>query len=179
MSPKRFFQRILFHGFKIPIRLFCLLDIRKGMILYILFLKKFGMRISGKPRYIAPNVIFDDFDKIYLSDRVVISGDCHFLTHDYSYTTALIAVNGKEPVGDIAIISTIKVGKNVFVGKRSLILPGADIGDNCIIGAGSVVRGHIPPNSVYLGNPGLVVGSIETLYSKWNKKDNIDFRSDV
>lgn len=47
----------------------------------------------------------------------------------------------------------VYIGNNVFIGMGATILMGADIGDNCIIGAGSVVKGTIPPNSVVAGNP--------------------------
>ena len=49
------------------------------------------MRINGEPRFIAKSVKFDDFDRIQINDRLVVSMNVHFLTHDYSYTTALIA----------------------------------------------------------------------------------------
>jgi acetyltransferase-like isoleucine patch superfamily enzyme len=41
------------------------------------------------------------------------------------------------------------------------VLRGADIGRRCIIGANSVVRGHIPDNSIAVGAPARVVGSTE------------------
>ena len=51
----------------------------------------------------------------------------------------------------------VYIGNNVFIGMGATILMGADIGDNCIIGAGSVVKGTIPPNSVVAGNPARVI----------------------
>lgn len=91
------------------------------------------MKIQGMPRYIARNVKFDDFDKITLSERVVISGQCRFLTHDYSITTAFIAM-GKDIKRDIAKVKPIIIGENVFIGARSFIFPGTSIGKNSIIG---------------------------------------------
>lgn len=52
-----------------------------------------------------------------------------------------------------------RVGKNCFIGGRSLILPGVEIGDNCVVGAGSVVTRSVPPNSVVAGNPARVIRS--------------------
>jgi len=46
-----------------------------------------------------------------------------------------------------------RIGKNCFIGGRSLILPGVEIGDSCVVGAGSVVTKSIPANSVVAGNP--------------------------
>jgi serine acetyltransferase len=45
----------------------------------------------------------------------------------------------------------------VFIGDNCTILPNTTIGDNCIVGAGSVVRGKFPENSVIIGNPAKIV----------------------
>lgn len=50
-----------------------------------------------------------------------------------------------------------RVGANCFIGGRSLILPGVEIGDGCVIGAGSVVTRSIPPGCVAAGNPARVL----------------------
>ena len=50
-----------------------------------------------------------------------------------------------------------KVGKNCFIGGRSLIMPGVEIGDNCIVGAGSVVTKSVPPCTIVAGNPAVVM----------------------
>lgn len=47
----------------------------------------------------------------------------------------------------------IKIGNNVWVGLRSLILKGSEIGENSIIGAGSVVTGAFEKNSIIVGSP--------------------------
>jgi acetyltransferase-like isoleucine patch superfamily enzyme len=78
------------------------------MKLYSKLLKTSGMKINGIPRYIGINVVFDDLTKISLSDRVVISDECHFLTHDYSLTTALISI-GEKPNGDVAFVNSIMI----------------------------------------------------------------------
>ena len=50
-----------------------------------------------------------------------------------------------------------RIGRNCFIGGRSLILPGVTIGDSCIVGAGSVVTRSVPSNCVVAGNPARVV----------------------
>jgi len=50
-----------------------------------------------------------------------------------------------------------RIGKNCFIGGRSMILPGVEIGDNCVIGAGSVVTKSVPPFSLVAGNPARVL----------------------
>ena len=51
------------------------------------------------------------------------------------------------------------MGNNVFIGTNCIILLNTKIGNNCIIGAGSVVRGQFPDNSVIIGNPAKVVSN--------------------
>lgn len=52
-----------------------------------------------------------------------------------------------------------RVGENCFIGGRALILPGVEIGDNSVIGAGSVVTKSVPPRSVVAGNPAKILRS--------------------
>jgi acetyltransferase-like isoleucine patch superfamily enzyme len=49
------------------------------------------------------------------------------------------------------------IGNDVWLGYNSVVLGGAHIGHGCVIGAGSVVRGSIPPYSIVIGNPAIVV----------------------
>ena len=57
--------------------------------------------------------------------------------------------------------SSVKIGKNVWVGSDCTILPGVEIGDGSIVGAGSVVTKSIPANVIAVGNPARVVKEIE------------------
>lgn len=50
-----------------------------------------------------------------------------------------------------------RVGANCFIGGRSLIMPGIVIGDNSVVGAGSVVTRDVPPRCVVAGNPARVL----------------------
>jgi acetyltransferase-like isoleucine patch superfamily enzyme len=52
-----------------------------------------------------------------------------------------------------------RVGENCFIGGRSMILPGVEIGDNSIVAAGAIVTKSVPPRSIVAGNPAVVVRS--------------------
>ncbi len=62
------------------------------------------------------------------------------------------------------------IGSRVFIGAGAIVLPGATIGDDCIIGAGSLVAGDIPSNSVAVGNPARVVSTLEKYLEKQRKE---------
>jgi acetyltransferase-like isoleucine patch superfamily enzyme len=137
---------------------------------YNKLLKSAGLRLNGTPRFIAKSAKFDDFDLITLGDRLVVSSNVIFLTHDYSFTTGLIAIK-ETPKTDIGILGPISIGDNVFIGMNVILLPGTTIGNNVIVGAGSVVRGKIPDDVVVSGNPFVIVSDIQSHVSKLKEKD--------
>jgi acetyltransferase-like isoleucine patch superfamily enzyme len=92
-----------------------------------------------------------------LGNRVGIAGGTKFLTHDAS----VWLIRPKRPHAQV--FGRIRVGDDTFIGEDCLILPGATIGQRCVIGAGSVVRGTIPDDSVVAGNPAQVIGRASML----------------
>lgn len=153
------------------------LNPRFFMLIQIKLLKLRGVIFTGNPRYISTKVKFDFSSQISIGERVVVSDNVIFLTHDYSLTTIKIA--SKEYTGtDVAILKNITIGNNVFIGMNSILLPGTKIEDNVIIGAGSVVRGLVTSNSVLLGNPAQYVCSINALDSKRKKLDIDSIKTD-
>lgn len=68
----------------------------------------------------------------------------------------------------------VYIGSNIYFGTNVTILKGVSIGDNCIIGAGSVVSRSIPSNSVAVGNPCKVVSSLDEYYEKRKQRAFIE-----
>lgn len=66
----------------------------------------------------------------------------------------------------------VKIGDNVFLGANSVVLAGSIIGNNCIIGAGAVVKGKFKDYSVIVGNPAKKIMSVQDLIIKTKKEDN-------
>jgi acetyltransferase-like isoleucine patch superfamily enzyme len=169
--------RIYFYSCKFFIGLLAYLNSRIYMRCFNWLLRQTGIHITGTPRFIANSVKFDDFDKISLGDRLVVSMNVYFLTHDYSFTTALISIN-EQPKADIGILRKIIVGDNVFIGMNSILLPGTKIGNHVIVGAGSVVRGEIEDHSIVAGNPAVKVADIREYAQKTKKRSEQDWRLD-
>lgn len=84
---------------------------------------------------------------ITLGNNVHITREVLFVTHDGG--TLLY----RNLIPDLEITAPIVVGNDVYIGVRSIILPGVNIGNNCIIAAGSVVTKNVPDNSVIGGIP--------------------------
>ena len=67
------------------------------------------------------------------------------------------------------------IGKNCWIGAGAVILPGVTIGDNTVVGAGSVVTKDLPANVVAVGNPCRVMREISgqdaLYYRKGHKVD--------
>lgn len=159
---------------KIPIRggrgkAFNLLYFNAFMRYSVWYYRKLGINIEPSVTYLCPDVYFDsaNYSAITIHSGVTISREVMFLVHDYSVHTAMVNVGWEAPKGKVAhFIKPISIGKDSFVGARVSLLPGTEIGENCIIGAGSVVKGKIPDNSIVIGNPARIVGDTR----EWAKK---------
>lgn len=64
---------------------------------------------------------------------------------------------GKKKEKDGMLFSSPKIGKHTLVGAGAILLGPIIIGDNCIIGAGTIVTCNVPDNSVVVGNPGRII----------------------
>ncbi|OGM31314.1 hypothetical protein A2803_03930 [Candidatus Woesebacteria bacterium RIFCSPHIGHO2_01_FULL_44_21] len=107
------------------------------------------------------------YGNIHASDAVL--NDTFFMDYAHVY----IGKGTKFSLENMVITSThdpqnfnivrakpITIGKNVWITTRCIILGGVTIGDNSVIGAGSVVTSDIPPKSFAAGNPCKVVKKI-------------------
>ena len=115
------------------------------------YLRRQGMKI-GEQCFVAGILSYtNEAYLVEIGNHVAIADGALFITHDGG-----IFCFSEEPSDD-DIFGKIKIGNNVHIGMQCTFLPNTSIGDNCMIGAGSVVRGKFPDNSVILGNPAKVV----------------------
>jgi maltose O-acetyltransferase len=107
-----------------------------------------GLRL-GADVYIAPGVTIDPRHCMLVSigDESVLTPGVHILAHDASTKAHL----GYTKIGEVHI------GRRVFLGAGTIVLPDVRIGDHAIVGAGSVVREDVAAGMVALGNPARTV----------------------
>lgn len=144
---------------------------RKYMNIYNKYLKEIGIDLRGTPRYIHPSVLFDGkgYPLTHIGNNVVISRGVLLLNHDYSITCGLRTI-GSDVTHEAFWLKDIFIDDNVFIGANSTILPGTHIGKNSIVGAGTVVKGNIPEDSIIVGNPARIISNTD----EWaRRKENI------
>lgn len=139
---------------------------------YIRWLKRQGVRVGEHVQLYTPWSIKIDTQHpwmISIGDNVHITADCSILQHDWSWIVA------QRKTGILYGSSRrVSIGNNVFIGQRTLILNGADIGDNTIIGAGSVVTGKLVGDAVYAGVPARKISSLDEYIDKLRQRQLSD-----
>lgn len=92
---------------------------------------------------------------IEFGDDVYVTAGCLFVTHDGG--TLIV----RKEVPDLELTAPIKIGSDVYIGLRTIVMPGVTIGNRVIIGAGSIVTKDIPGNSVAAGIPAKVIKTVD------------------
>lgn len=127
------------------VRLLIATIIRKFRV-FILRLKGYDIPYSV---IIEGSVILDKLypSGIHVGDNTLIAGGVKILSHDHCKR-----VGNNQP-----FLTHTYIGKNCFIAVNAIILPGVKIGDEVIVGAGSVVTKDIPSNTVVAGNPAKII----------------------
>ena len=117
----------------------------------------YGYNIElGENFYMNVNCVILDEARVIFGDNVFVAPGCGFYTAGHPFDIEL-RNKGME------YAKPITVGNNVWIGGNAVVLPGVTIGDNCVIGAGSVVNRDIPANTLAAGNPCRVIRELSSL----------------
>lgn len=104
---------------------------------------------------------FANFDVVMLDVAEIRIGDNCLIGPQVGFYTAIHPLDPAQRAADYITGEPITVGNNVWFGGHSTILPGVTIGNNAVIGAGSVVTKDVPDNAIVAGNPAKILRYIE------------------
>ena len=90
-----------------------------------------------------------------IGQGTLIGADCLITDNDHHFLDSSRAVKG------LPESKSIIIGENCFIGTRSIILKGVNLGNNCVVAAGAVVTKSFPDNSLIGGNPAKLLRVIE------------------
>ena len=109
--------------------------------------------------HVGSNVFFN-FDCVLLDcHRIDIGDDVQFGPGVHVYT-ATHPLDADERRSGLERAEPVRIGAGAWIGGRAVICPGVSIGDNTVVGAGSVVVRSLPANVLAVGNPCRVVRSL-------------------
>lgn len=114
----------------------------------ITFRKGFSLLVDGGKVSIGNNVFFNNYCSIVSHESIIIGDNCIFgenvkiYDHNHRFNTNDIKKNQGFSSQEI------KIGKNCWLANNVILLKGAEIGDNSVIGAGCIIKEKIPDNVV-------------------------------
>lgn len=121
---------------------------------------------------------------VYANFNLTLVDDTHIYVGDYTMIgpNVVIATAGHPILPELREQAyqynmPVRIGKNCWIGSGAIILPGITIGDNVVVGAGSVVTKDLPSNVVAVGNPCRVLQEVNDHDKEYYFKDRkIDYR---
>lgn len=105
------------------------------------------------------NVILN-FNVSFVDDADIFIGDSTLIGPGASLITAMHPVSPRLRKSGLQYNKPIHIGSNVWIGGGAIIMPGVTIGDNSIVGAGSVVTHDVEPDTIVVGSPARVLRKI-------------------
>lgn len=111
------------------------------------YINSFEKLSIGRNCFINRGVQFDCSGRVSVGDNCSIGFNV-LVTTSTHLEKDQVGEDGRTVIGEDVII-----GNGVWIGANSTILPGTEVGDNCIIAAGAVVKGKLDPSGVYAGVP--------------------------
>lgn len=124
---------------------------------YIEICKARGLKVGKDVIFIEAPAFGSEPYLIEIGNRTKITAGCTFINHD----GAMYVIRSMPKYADTRNFGRIKIGENCFVGNNCTFLPGSQMGNNCILGTGSVLSSSMPDNSVYAGVPAKFICTIE------------------
>lgn len=122
------------------------------------------------------NYVYANFNLTLVDDGNIAIGDNVMFAPNVTVITATHPVLPSLREKGLQFNVDVKICSNVWIGAGAIIMPGITVGENSVVGAGSVVTKDVPPNTVVVGNPARVlreIGERDRLYYFKDKKIDI------
>lgn len=115
-----------------------------------------GQRVVIRPATMLFATPGDNGAGIIIEDDVLVGSGVHFYTGNHSFKNINIPIidQGHNDSKEVVL------KKGCWIGANAIILPGVTIGENSVIGAGSIVTKTIPAGVVAVGNPAKIISKI-------------------
>lgn len=106
------------------------------------FTKVYGMNISRSARISFGTKLDKTYPKgIHIGDESYLASGVIMFSHDFSRSMRTDTI----------------IGQRCFIGANAIIMPGITIGDQVVVGAGSIVTKNVPSNTIVAGNPARIL----------------------
>ncbi len=107
--------------------------------------------VIGRAAYLNRSTMIDASERIEIGTNAMIGPFCYITDHDHVIGSA-----------DDLVSEPTRIGERCWIGAHVTILKGVSIGDDTVIGAGSVVTKSLPPRVIAVGNPARILRVIAT-----------------
>jgi acetyltransferase-like isoleucine patch superfamily enzyme len=129
-----------------------------GIYQRTIIVARYGGKIEiGEHCGISGSTIYS-WDSIKIGNYTRIGANCKIIDNDFHPVE--LEYRHKSLNKDFTRRKPIEIGDDCFIGANSIILKGTKLGNNVIVGAGSVVHGEWPDNCVIAGNPAKLLKSL-------------------
>lgn len=109
--------------------------------------------------------VISDGKTLNIGDNTTISANVFISNVDHGYDDIENSVMDQQ-----LICKDTQIGDSCFIGYGAVILPGTILGNHCIIGANSVVKGIYEDNCVIVGSPGKIIKTYDMELRRWIRK---------
>lgn len=116
-----------------------------------------GLKVGKDVRFVEVPQFGTEPFLIEIGDQTTFSNNVRFVNHDGGQN----ALHFLDKYKDVRTFGRIKIGNQCLIGADTIIMPGVEMQDNCILGAGSILTTSMPSGTVYAGVPAKFICTLE------------------